>query len=98
MLESIPREERVVFGALDFNGHGHVGEGKRRDDEVMAGLVSKKGTWKDRIMVGFAKRIQMAMVMTYIQNREETRVTYKSEAKNTSVDCNSCRKKHSERD
>ena len=32
VVESIPKEERVVIGA-DFNGH--VGEGNRGDDNVM---------------------------------------------------------------
>ena len=39
LVDSIPREERVMIGA-DFNGH--VAEGKRCDE---GDLVSRKGTW-----------------------------------------------------
>ena len=38
MVESIPKEERLVIGA-DFNGH--VGEGNRGDENVM-GIYADK--------------------------------------------------------
>ncbi|KAK3525719.1 hypothetical protein QTP70_005871 [Hemibagrus guttatus] len=45
VMESIPTGERVVIGA-DFNGH--IDEGNRGDEEVMASLELRKGTLKDR--------------------------------------------------
>lgn len=39
-MQSIPRRERVVIGA-DLNGH--VGAGNGDDEELMAGLVSRRG-------------------------------------------------------
>lgn len=55
MVDSIPREERVVV-AVDLNGH--VGEENR-------------GHGQD-----FAKRMEMPVVNTFFQKREEHRVTY----------------------
>ena len=43
VLESFPKEEREVIWA-DFNGHVDVEVTKRR----WQGLVSRKGTWKER--------------------------------------------------
>ncbi|KAK3566553.1 hypothetical protein QTP86_000616 [Hemibagrus guttatus] len=75
VMESIPTGERVVIGA-DFNGH--VGEGKRGDEEVMGKFGVKERNLEGQMLVDFAKRIDMAVVNTYFQKREEHRVTYKS--------------------
>ncbi|KAK3565490.1 hypothetical protein QTP86_010873 [Hemibagrus guttatus] len=77
-MESIPTGERVVIGA-DFNGH--VGEGNTGDEEVMGKFV-----------VDFAKRMDMGVVNTYFQKREEHRVTYKSGGRRTQVDYILCRR------
>ncbi|KAK3565745.1 hypothetical protein QTP86_015006 [Hemibagrus guttatus] len=69
VMESIPTGERVVIGA-DFNGH--VGEGK---------FGVKERNLEGQMVVDFAKRMDMAVVNTYFQKREEHRVTYKSGAK-----------------
>ncbi|KAK3572128.1 hypothetical protein QTP86_022206 [Hemibagrus guttatus] len=78
VMESIPTGERVVIGA-DFNGH--VGEGNRGDEEVMGKFGVKERNLEGQMVVDFAKRMDMGVVNTYFQKREEHRVTYKSVAK-----------------
>ncbi|KAK3559648.1 hypothetical protein QTP86_013601, partial [Hemibagrus guttatus] len=78
VMESIPTGERVVIGA-DFNGH--VGEGDRGDEEVMGKFGVKERNLEGQMVVDFAKRMDMAVVNTYFQKREEHRVTYKSGAR-----------------
>ncbi|KAK3520381.1 hypothetical protein QTP70_024131, partial [Hemibagrus guttatus] len=75
VIESIPMGERVVIGA-DFNGH--VGEGNTGDEEVMGKFGIKERNLEGQMVVDFAKRMDMAVVNTYFQKREEHRVTYKS--------------------
>ncbi|KAK3520256.1 hypothetical protein QTP70_019682, partial [Hemibagrus guttatus] len=75
VMESIPTGERVVIGA-DFNGH--VGQGNRGDEEVMGKFGVKERNLEGQMVVDFAKRMDMAVVNTYFQKREEHRVTYKS--------------------
>ncbi|KAK3523633.1 hypothetical protein QTP70_005837 [Hemibagrus guttatus] len=75
VMESIPTGERVVIGA-DFNGH--VGEGNTSDEEVMGKFEVKERNLEGQMVVDFAKRMDMAVVNTYFQKREEHRVTYKS--------------------
>ncbi|KAK3569633.1 hypothetical protein QTP86_002580 [Hemibagrus guttatus] len=83
VMESIPMGERVVIGA-DFNGH--VGEGKRGDEEVMGKFGVKERNLEGQMVVDFAKRMDMVVVNTYFQKREEHRVTYKSGGKRTQLD------------
>ncbi|MCJ8735585.1 hypothetical protein PDJAM_G00248890 [Pangasius djambal] len=75
VIESIPTGERVVIGA-DFNGH--VGEGNTGDEEVMGKFGVEERNLEGQMVVDFAKRMDMAVVNTYFQKREEHRVTYKS--------------------
>ncbi|KAK3506055.1 hypothetical protein QTP70_021852 [Hemibagrus guttatus] len=89
VMESIPTGERVVIGA-DFNGH--VGEGNTGDEEVMGKFGVKERNLEGQIVVDFAKRMDMAVVNTYFQKREEHRVTYKSGGRSTRVDYILCRR------
>ncbi|KAK3571136.1 hypothetical protein QTP86_001915 [Hemibagrus guttatus] len=82
VMESIPTGERVVIGA-DFNGH--VGEGNTGDEEVMGKFGVKERNLEGQMVVDFAKRMDMAVVNTYFQKREEHRVTYKSGGRRTQV-------------
>ncbi|KAK3519926.1 hypothetical protein QTP70_007777 [Hemibagrus guttatus] len=82
VMESIPTGERVVIGA-DFNGH--VGEGNRGDEEVMGKFGVKERNLEGQMVVDFAKRMDMGVVNTYFQKREEHRVTYKSGGRRTQV-------------
>ncbi|KAK3559018.1 hypothetical protein QTP86_000025 [Hemibagrus guttatus] len=75
VMESIPTGERVAIGA-DFNGH--VGKGNTGDEEVMGKFGVKERNLEGQMVVDFAKRMDMAVVNTYFQKREEHRVTYKS--------------------
>ncbi|KAK3525961.1 hypothetical protein QTP70_011398 [Hemibagrus guttatus] len=68
VMENIPTGERVVIGA-DFNGH--VGEGNTGDEEVMGKFGVKERYLKGQMVVDFAKRMDMAVVNTYFQKREE---------------------------
>ncbi|KAK3537068.1 hypothetical protein QTP70_000746 [Hemibagrus guttatus] len=89
VIESIPTGERVVIGA-DFNGH--VGEGSRGDEEVMGKFGVKEWNIEGQMVVDFAKRMDMGVVNTYFQKREEHRVTYKSGGRSTQVDYILCRR------
>ncbi|KAK3565044.1 hypothetical protein QTP86_032471, partial [Hemibagrus guttatus] len=89
VMESIPTGERVVIGA-DFNGH--VGEGNTGDEEVMGKFGVKERYLEGQMVVDFAKRMDMAVVNTYFQKREEHRVTYKSGGRRTQVDYILCRR------
>ncbi|MCI4391424.1 hypothetical protein PGIGA_G00134180 [Pangasianodon gigas] len=89
VIESIPTGERVVIGA-DFSGH--VGEGNTGDEEVMGKFGVKERNLEGQMVVDFAKRMDMAVVNTYFQKREEHRVTYKSGGRSTQVDYILCRR------
>ncbi|KAK3569725.1 hypothetical protein QTP86_004047 [Hemibagrus guttatus] len=89
VMESIPTGERVVIGA-DFNGH--VGEGNTGDEEVMGKFGVKERNLEGQMVVDFAKRMDMAVVNTYFQKREEHRVTYKTGGMSTQVDYILCRR------
>ncbi|KAK3523061.1 hypothetical protein QTP86_012663 [Hemibagrus guttatus] len=89
VMENIPMGERVVIGA-DFNGH--VGEGNTGDEEVMGKFGVKERNLEGQMVVDFAKRMDMAVVNTYFQKREEHRVTYKSGGWRTQVDYILCRR------
>ncbi|KAK3550515.1 hypothetical protein QTP70_000068 [Hemibagrus guttatus] len=89
VMENIPTGERVVIGA-DFNGH--VGEGNRGDEEVMGKFGVKERNLEGQMVVDFAKRMDMGVVNTYFQKREEHRVTYKSGGRSTQVDYILCRR------
>ncbi|KAK3548308.1 hypothetical protein QTP70_009576 [Hemibagrus guttatus] len=89
VMESIPTGERVVIGA-DFNGH--VGEGNTGDEEVMGKFGVKERNLEGQMVVDFAKRMDMAVVNTYFQKREEHRATYKSGGRRTQVDYILCRR------
>ncbi|KAK3510464.1 hypothetical protein QTP70_008662 [Hemibagrus guttatus] len=89
VMESIPTGERVVIGA-DLNGH--VGEGNTGDEEVMGKFGVKERNLEGQMVVDFAKRMDMAVVNTYFQKREEHRVTYKTGCRRTQVDYILCRR------
>ncbi|KAK3570237.1 hypothetical protein QTP86_017142, partial [Hemibagrus guttatus] len=89
VMESIPTGERVVIGA---NFNGHVGEGNTGDEEVMGKFGVKERNLEGQMVVDFAKRMDMAVVNTYFQKREEHRVTYKSGCRRTQVDYILCRR------
>lgn len=89
VIESIPRGERVVIGA-DFNGH--VGGGNRGDEEVMGRFGLRDRNLEGQAVVDFAKRMEMAVVNTYFQKREEHLITYKSGGRSTQIDYILCRR------
>ena len=89
VVESIPKEERVVIGA-DLNGH--VGEGNRGDENVMGRYGDKARNAEGQMVVDFATRMELAVVNTYFKKREEHRVTYKSGGRSTQVDYIMCRR------
>ena len=70
-MQSICRDERVVIGT-DFNGY--VGEGKRGDEEEV-GKFGIQGRNAGHMVVNFAKRMEMTVVNTFFQERQEHSVT-----------------------
>ncbi|KAK3530967.1 hypothetical protein QTP70_007276 [Hemibagrus guttatus] len=54
----------------------------------------KERNLEGQMVVDFAKRMDMAVVNTYFQKREEHRVTYKSGGRRTQVDYILCRRGH----
>ena len=64
VVESIPKEERVVIGA-DLNGH--VGEGNRGDENVMGRYGDKARNAEGQMVVDFATRMEMAVLNTLFQ-------------------------------
>ena len=80
VVESIPKEERLVIGA-DLNGH--VGDGNIGDENVMGRYGDKARHAEGQMLVDFATRLEMAVVNTYFKKREEHRVTYKSGGRST---------------
>ncbi|XP_067359512.1 craniofacial development protein 2-like [Channa argus] len=89
VMQSISRGERVVIGA-EFNGH--VGEGNRGDETVMGRFGVQDRNTEGQMVVDFAKRMEMAVVNTFFQKRQEHRVTYKSGGRSTQVDNILCRR------
>ena len=67
LIESIPKEEKIVLGA-DLNGN--IGY-----EEIMGryGTRNKEGS----MVVNFGKRMDLAIVNTYFKKKDEHRVTYK---------------------
>ena len=89
VLESIPKEERVVIGT-DFNGH--VGEGNRGNENIMGRYGDKARHAEGQMVVDFATIMEMAVLNTYFKKREDHRVTYKSGGRSTQVDHVVCRR------
>ncbi|KAK2887924.1 hypothetical protein Q8A73_019372 [Channa argus] len=89
VMQNIPRGEKVLIGA-DFNGH--VGEGNRGDENVMGTFGLQDRNTEGQMVVDFAKRMEMAVVNTFFQKRQEHSVTYKSGGRSTQVDDILCRR------
>ncbi|KAK3550116.1 hypothetical protein QTP86_020664 [Hemibagrus guttatus] len=86
MLNVVSGYAPQVIGA-DFNGQVNTG-----DEEVMGKFGVKERNLEGQMVVDFAKRMDMAVVNTYFQKREEHRVTYKSGGRRTQVDYILCRR------
>ncbi|KAK3527310.1 hypothetical protein QTP86_020239, partial [Hemibagrus guttatus] len=82
----------VVSGYAPQDFNGHVGEGNTGDEEVMGKFGVKERNLEGQMIVDFAKRMDMAVVNSYFQKREEHRVTYKSGGRRTQVDYILCRR------
>ena len=89
LIESVSKQERIVFGS-DLNGH--VGEGNIGDEKMMgrygAGTRNKEGS----MVVDFGKRMDLAIVNTYFKKKDEHRMMYKSGGKSTQADYVMCRR------
>ncbi|KAK3541643.1 hypothetical protein QTP86_033734 [Hemibagrus guttatus] len=90
----VPSSSRIMSNTNmrceDFNGH--VGEGKTGDEEVIGKFGVKERNLEGQMVVDFAKRMDMGVVNTYFQKREEHSVTYKSGGRRTQVDYILCRR------
>ena len=91
LIESVLKEEGIVLNA-DLNEY--VGEGNIGDEEIMgrygAGTRNKEGS----MVVDFGKKMDLAIVNTYLKKKNEHRVTYKSGGKSTQVDYVMCRRRN----
>ena len=91
LIESVSKEERIVFGAYL---NGHVGEGKIRDEKIMGRYGAEIRKKEGSMVVDFGKRIDLAIANTYFKKKDEHRVTYKSGGKSTLIDYVMCRMKN----
>ena len=66
--------------------NGHVREGNIGDEEVMGMFDMQDRNAEGQMVADFAKRMEMAIVNTFFQKREEHLVTYKGGGRNTQVD------------
>lgn len=62
--ERVCPERRVVIEE-DFKGH--IGKGNRGDEDVVGKFGVKDRNLEEQIEVGFAKRMDIAVVNTYFQ-------------------------------
>ena len=90
MIESVSKQEKIALGA---DPNEHVGEEKIRDKKVVerysAGTRNKKGS----MVVDFAKRMNLTVVNTYFEKKDEHKLKYKSDGKSTQVDYVMCRRR-----
>ncbi|XP_063888879.1 uncharacterized protein LOC135115795 [Scylla paramamosain] len=89
VIQNIPREERIVIRA---NFNGHIGEENNGDEDVMGKYGVGEKNAEGQLVVDCAKRMEMALVNTYLKKREEHRATYMSEGRSTQVDFILCRR------
>ena len=65
--------------------NGHVGEGNRDGENVMSKFGVKDRNLEGQAMVDFTKTMEMAVVNTFFQKREEPRVTLKCGGRSTQI-------------
>ena len=82
-MEKIPRNERIVVGAVL---NGHVGEGNNGDEECMGRHGLGKRNNEGQAVVDFAKRRELAITSTYFVKKPAHRVTYSSGGRSSQVD------------
>ena len=87
LIESVSKQDRIVLGA-DLNGH--VGEGSIGDEEIMARYRAGTRNEEGRMVMDFAKRIDLEVVNTYFKEKDVHRVTYKSSGKSNQINCVMC--------
>ena len=91
LIESISKEERIVCGA---GLNGHVGEGNIGDEEIMGMYGAGTRNKEESMVVDFGKRMDLAIVNTYLKKKDKRKVTYKSRGKSTQVDYVMCRRRN----
>ena len=83
LIESVPKQKRIVLGA---HPKGHMGKGNIRDEEITgrhrAGTRNKEGS----MVVNFWENMDLAIINIYIKKKHKHRVTYKSGGKSAQVD------------
>ena len=72
VMQSIPKDERVVIGA-DFNGH--VREDNSGGEELMDKFGIQDRNAQGQMVVDFAKRMEITVVNAFVQKRKGHRVT-----------------------
>ena len=91
LIKSISKEKSIGLGA---HYNPHVGEGNIRDEKIMgrygAGTRNKEGS----MVVNFGKRMNLVIINTYFNKKDEHRVTYKSVGKSTQADYVMCKRRN----
>ena len=89
MVESIPKEERVVIGA---DSNGHVGEGNTGNGYIMRRYGNKARNAEGQMVVDFATRMEMAVLKHIYKKEGGAQVTCKCGGRSTQVDYIVCRR------
>ena len=72
LIKIILKEESIVLGA-DLNGH--VGEENIGNEEIMGRYDAGTRNKEESMVVDFGKRMNLAIVNTYLKKKDEHRVT-----------------------
>ena len=70
LLESVSKQEGTVLGA---DQNGHVGKGNIGDEKVMGRYGAGTRNKEKSMVVDFAKRMDLAVVNTYFEKKDEHR-------------------------
>ena len=66
LIESVSKQERIVLGE-DLNGY--VGKGNKGDEEIMGRYGTGTRNKKGKMVVDFARRMDLAVVNTYFKKK-----------------------------
>ena len=68
-MENLPENERMVIGA-DLNGH--VGKGKKGDEEVTGKYGIKERNLEEQKIINFTKKMKLAVTNTFFKRKRSS--------------------------